>query len=110
MYMRLGEMNNAVRTLKQLLSLDEAAPVGAVVDAVGRLCVMPGKLTCSQRSSQTSPGSDCTRAWLELYEEFFPAFQQLVQQLKDTLGIDSLDAILPTVQRLKAESRGRPSR
>nr|XP_033801201.1 centrosomal protein of 70 kDa isoform X2 [Geotrypetes seraphini] len=101
-YTKLGEMNNAMRTMCELLGLDESTPASVLVNMVGRLCGVIKEQT-DRRVQQLFGDLDINRVirQLEDYEEFFPAFETLIQELLQTLEIDNLDDILPAVQTLK---------
>ncbi|XP_030065188.1 centrosomal protein of 70 kDa isoform X2 [Microcaecilia unicolor] len=101
-YTKLGEMNNAMRTMCELLGLDDSAPASVLVNMVGRLCGV-AKEQIDRQVQQLLGDLDINSVirQLEDYEEFFPAFEMLIQELLEILEIDNLDDILPAIQTLK---------
>ncbi|NWI16301.1 CEP70 protein, partial [Crypturellus soui] len=101
-YMKLGEMTNAMRNLHELLELDTSAPPTVVVDTVGKLCDIINE-NVTERVQQLLGTQDIHRIIdkLEEHECFFPPFQALIQELLCILEISNLDDILPTVKNLK---------
>uniref|UniRef100_A0A673TG98 Centrosomal protein of 70 kDa n=1 Tax=Suricata suricatta TaxID=37032 RepID=A0A673TG98_SURSU len=110
-YTRLGEMNNAVRNLQELLELDSSTSLCVLVSTVGKLCRLINEDITEQVMQVLGP-EDLQR-WrecqafssiinkLEEHEEFFPAFQAFTNDLLEILEIDDLDAIVPAVKKLK---------
>ncbi|XP_032921115.1 centrosomal protein of 70 kDa-like [Catharus ustulatus] len=101
-YMKLGEMTNAMRNLHELLELDSSAPPTVVVDTVGKLCDIINKNVTEQ--VQQLLGTQDIHSIINKLEEhecFFPPFQALIQDLLCLLEISNVDDILPAVQNLK---------
>ncbi|XP_048164940.1 centrosomal protein of 70 kDa isoform X3 [Corvus hawaiiensis] len=101
-YIKLGEMTNAMRNLHELLELDSSAPPTVVVDTVGKLCDIFNKNVTEQ--VQQLLGTQDIHSIINKLEEhecFFPPFQALIQDLLCLLGISNMDDILPAVQNLK---------
>ncbi|XP_016062551.1 PREDICTED: centrosomal protein of 70 kDa isoform X3 [Miniopterus natalensis] len=101
-YTRLGEMNNAVRNLQELLELDSSSSLSVLVSTVGKLCRLINENVNDQVMQVLGPEdlqSIITK--LEEHEEFFPAFQAFTNDLLEILEIDNLDAIVPAVKKLK---------
>ncbi|XP_068877268.1 centrosomal protein of 70 kDa isoform X4 [Aphelocoma coerulescens] len=101
-YIKLGEMTNAMRNLHELLELDSSAPPSVVVDTVGKLCDIFNKNVTEQ--VQQLLGTQDIHSIINKLEEhecFFPPFQALIQDLLCLLGISNMDDILPAVQNLK---------
>lgn len=101
-YIKLGEMTNAMRNLQELLELDSSAPPTVVVNTVGKLCDIINKNVTEQ--VQQLLGTQDIHSIINKLEEhecFFPPFQALVQDLLCLLEISNVDDILPAVQNLK---------
>lgn len=104
-YARLGEMNNAVRNLQELLELDSSSSLCMVVSTVGKLCKMINEDVSEQVKRVLGPEDlQSIINKLEEHEEFFPAFQAFTNDLLEILEIDDLDAIVPAVKKLKVLS------
>ncbi|XP_056352660.1 centrosomal protein of 70 kDa isoform X2 [Oenanthe melanoleuca] len=101
-YVKLGEMTNAMRNLQELLELDSSAPPTVVVDTVGKLCDIINK-NVTEQVQQLLGTQDIHSIInkLEEHDRFFPPFQALVQDLLCLLEISNVDDILPAVQNLK---------
>ncbi|NXX67549.1 CEP70 protein, partial [Spizella passerina] len=101
-YIKLGEMTNAMRNLQELLELDSSAPPTVVVNTVGKLCDIINKNVTEQ--VQQLLGTQDIHGIINKLEEhecFFPPFQALIQDLLCLLEISNVDDILPAVQNLK---------
>ncbi|XP_040296903.1 centrosomal protein of 70 kDa isoform X3 [Bufo bufo] len=99
-YSKLGEMSNAMNNLRCLLGLDDTASAGTVVNAVGKLRrEEEGGHRLQQILGTLDIDSIVNK--VQEHEEFFPAFEELIKELLDILGISHLEEILPEVQRLK---------
>nr|XP_005991127.1 PREDICTED: centrosomal protein of 70 kDa-like [Latimeria chalumnae] len=73
---------------------------------VGKLCTsVSEKMTREVQQLLGTQDIDSIIAKLEEYDEFFPAFQELVQNLLHILDVNNLDHILPAVRTLKLLSR-----
>ncbi|XP_016831126.1 centrosomal protein of 70 kDa isoform X3 [Cricetulus griseus] len=104
-YTRLGEMNNAVRNLQELLELDSSSSLCVVVSTVGKLCKIINEDVNDQVKQVLGPEDlQSIINKLEEHEEFFPAFQAFTSDLLEILEIDDLDAIVPAVKKLKVLS------
>ncbi|ELK16700.1 Centrosomal protein of 70 kDa [Pteropus alecto] len=104
-YIRLGEMNNAVRNLQELLELDSSSSLCVLVSTVGKLCRLINEDMNEQVKRVLGPEDlQSIIIKLEEHEEFFPAFQAFTNDLLDILEIDDLDAIVPAVKKLKVLS------
>ncbi|XP_050996548.1 centrosomal protein of 70 kDa-like [Acomys russatus] len=104
-YTRLGEMNNAVRNLQELLELDSSSSLCVVVSTVGKLCKVINEDVNEQIKQILGPEDlQSIINKLEEHEEFFPAFQAFTNDLLKILEIDDLDAIVPAVKKLKVLS------
>lgn len=104
-YTRLGEMNNAVRNLQELLELDSSSSLCVVVSTVGKLCKIINEDVNKQIKQVLGPEDlQSIINKLEEHEEFFPAFQAFTNDLLEILEIDDLDAIVPAVRKLKVLS------
>lgn len=101
-YIKLGEMTNAMRNLQELLELDSSAPPTVVVNTVGKLCDIINK-NVTEQVQQLLGTQDIHSiiSKLEEHECFFPPFQALIQDLLCLLEISNVDDILPAVQNLK---------
>ncbi|XP_025874319.1 centrosomal protein of 70 kDa isoform X1 [Vulpes vulpes] len=101
-YTRLGEMNNAVRNLQELLELDSSSSLCVLVNTVGKLCRVINENMNEQVMQVLGPEDlQSIINKLEEHEEFFPAFQAFTNDLLEILEIDDLDAIVPAVKKLK---------
>ncbi|XP_046955998.1 centrosomal protein of 70 kDa [Lynx rufus] len=101
-YTRLGEMNNAVRNLQELLELDSSTSLCVLVSTVGKLCRLINENMNEQVMQVLGPEDlQSIINKLEEHEEFFPAFQAFTNDLLEILEIDDLDAIVPAVKKLK---------
>ncbi|XP_048342841.1 centrosomal protein of 70 kDa isoform X2 [Sphaerodactylus townsendi] len=101
-YTKLGEMTNAMRNLHDLLELDGSAPPSALVNTVGKLCsILNGNVTSQVEQLLGTDDIQSIINKLEDYDEFFPAFQALIEDLLGVLEVSNLTEILPTVQKLK---------
>ncbi|XP_008982010.1 centrosomal protein of 70 kDa isoform X2 [Callithrix jacchus] len=104
-YTRLGEMNNAVRNLQELLELDSSSSLCVLVSTVGKLCRLINEDVNEQVMQVLGPEDlQSIINKLEEHEEFFPAFQAFTNDLLEILEIDDLDAIVPAVKKLKVLS------
>ncbi|XP_065396062.1 centrosomal protein of 70 kDa isoform X6 [Macaca fascicularis] len=104
-YTRLGEMNNAVRNLQELLELDSSSSLCVLVSTVGKLCRLINEDVNEQIMQVLGPEDLQSIIYkLEEHEEFFPAFQAFTNDLLEILEIDDLDAIVPAVKKLKVLS------
>ncbi|XP_045143402.1 centrosomal protein of 70 kDa isoform X2 [Echinops telfairi] len=87
-YMRLGEMNNAVRHLQELLELDSCTSVYVLVNAVGKLCRLVNKGVSEQVKQILGPEDlQSIINKLEEHEQFFPAFQAFTNELLKILAV-----------------------
>ncbi|XP_054556762.1 centrosomal protein of 70 kDa isoform X2 [Talpa occidentalis] len=85
-YTRLGEMNNAVRHLQELLELDSSASLCVLVDTVGKLCRLVNEDINEQVMQVLGPEDlQSIINKLEEHEEFFPAFQAFTNDLLEVL-------------------------
>ncbi|XP_024606511.1 centrosomal protein of 70 kDa isoform X5 [Neophocaena asiaeorientalis asiaeorientalis] len=101
-YTRLGEVNNAVRNLQELLELDSSSSLCVLVSTVGKLCRLVNEDVNIQVMQVLGPEDlQSIINKLEEHEEFFPAFQAFTNDLLEILEIDDLDAIVPAVRKLK---------
>ncbi|XP_043930938.1 centrosomal protein of 70 kDa isoform X4 [Protopterus annectens] len=105
-YIKLEEMNNAMRNLRVLLGLDPSVPCSTLVNAVGNLCSSLSDDTTKQ--IQLLLGTqDLNSIIIKLkdYDEFFPAFSELLNGLFQILDVNSVDDILVEVQSLKLKTK-----
>ncbi|KAJ7345849.1 hypothetical protein JRQ81_001799 [Phrynocephalus forsythii] len=101
-YTKLGEMTNAMRNLRDLLELDTSAPPSVLVNTVGKLCsLFNEKVTWQVGQMLGTQDIESLVYKLEEYDEFFPAFQALIEDLLHILEVRNLTEILPAVQKLK---------
>ncbi|XP_060241432.1 centrosomal protein of 70 kDa isoform X1 [Meriones unguiculatus] len=104
-YTRLGEMNNAMRNIQELLELDSSSSLYMVVSTVGKLCKIIKEEVNEQVKKVLGPEDlQSIINKLEEHEEFFPAFRAFTNDLLQLLEIDDLDAIVPAVKKLKVLS------
>uniref|UniRef100_A0AAA9TFF1 Centrosomal protein of 70 kDa n=1 Tax=Bos taurus TaxID=9913 RepID=A0AAA9TFF1_BOVIN len=81
-YTRLGELNNAVRNLQELLELDSSSSLCVLVSTVGKLCRLINE-DVNEKIMQVLGPEDLQSIIhkLEEHEEFFPAFQAFTNDL-----------------------------
>ncbi|XP_073887238.1 centrosomal protein of 70 kDa isoform X9 [Macaca fascicularis] len=85
-YTRLGEMNNAVRNLQELLELDSSSSLCVLVSTVGKLCRLINEDVNEQIMQVLGPEDLQSIIYkLEEHEEFFPAFQAFTNDLLEIL-------------------------
>ncbi|KAF6098891.1 centrosomal protein 70 [Phyllostomus discolor] len=86
-YTRLGEMNNAVRNLQELLELDSSSSLCVLVSTVGKLCRLINEDINEQVMQVLGPEDlQSIIIKLEEHEEFFPAFQAFTNDLLEILA------------------------
>ncbi|XP_071978259.1 centrosomal protein of 70 kDa isoform X3 [Engystomops pustulosus] len=90
-YSKLGEMSNAMKSLRHRLGLGDGVSAGSVVMAVEQLQQIVASLDM-----------DSIVTKMQEHEDFFPAFEELIKELLQVLEIGLLQEILPEVKRLKA--------
>ncbi|XP_065100666.1 centrosomal protein of 70 kDa isoform X1 [Paramisgurnus dabryanus] len=105
-YSKLGEMNNAMRNLRDVLNLDDRAPPSEVVNKVAAVVSQTNNDT-GQELYNLLETTDIESIIIKLkeHEEFFPAFHSFILELLQTLDVQSLDDVLPTVRSLKSNCR-----
>ncbi|XP_074157740.1 centrosomal protein of 70 kDa isoform X3 [Sminthopsis crassicaudata] len=101
-YTRLGEMNNAMRNIYEILELDNSSSLSVLVNTVGKLYEIISE-DVGKYVQQVLGTQDIQSIInkLEEYDEFFPAFQAFTQDLLQILEVNNLDAIIPEVKKLK---------
>ncbi|XP_075861301.1 centrosomal protein of 70 kDa isoform X3 [Microcebus murinus] len=93
-YTRLGEMNNAVRNLQELLELDSSSSLCVLVSTVGKLCRLINENVNEQVKQVLGPEDlQSIINKLEEHEEFFPAFQTFTNDLLEILGCVCIAAV-----------------
>ncbi|XP_040492699.1 centrosomal protein of 70 kDa isoform X2 [Ursus maritimus] len=93
-YTRLGEMNNAVRNLQELLELDSSSSLCMLVNTVGKLCRLVNEDVNEQVMQVLGPEDlQSIINKLEEHEEFFPAFQAFTNDLLEILGSRSFQTV-----------------
>ncbi|XP_057181259.1 centrosomal protein of 70 kDa isoform X2 [Triplophysa rosa] len=99
-YSKLGEMNNAMRNLRDVLDLDDRAPPSEVVNKVAGIVSQ----TSNKELYKLLETSDIDSIIIKLkeHEEFFPAFHSFILELLETLDVQNLDNVLPTLRSLKS--------
>ncbi|CAH1772478.1 unnamed protein product [Owenia fusiformis] len=101
-YTRLGEMQNVIKTLRNLLGLHEEARTTAIVDAVGRLCQNHNATTTQQLKQLLQVDElDGVIKKLEEHESFFPVFQDIISKLMEILDVHKMDQVIPAVRAVK---------
>ncbi|XP_020609772.1 centrosomal protein of 70 kDa-like isoform X2 [Orbicella faveolata] len=91
-YMRLGETYNAMNNMREFLGLEPACKASDVVNAVAKLSKAKHLLKVDDL-----PG---IIKRLDQYDEFFPAFQSVVSELKRLLRVQEMDEIVTAVTAL----------
>ncbi|KAJ6634005.1 hypothetical protein lerEdw1_014197, partial [Lerista edwardsae] len=105
-YTKLGEMTNAMRNLHDVLELDPSAPPSVLVNTVGNLCSLFNEnVTWQVEQVLGTQDIESIINKLEEHDDFFPAFQTLIENLLHVLEVRSLTDILPAVQKLKLETQ-----
>nr|XP_055073758.1 centrosomal protein of 70 kDa isoform X2 [Misgurnus anguillicaudatus] len=106
-YSKLGEMNNAMRNLRDVLNLDDRAPPSEVVNKVAAVVSQTNNDDTGQELYNLLETTDIESIIIKLkeHEEFFPAFHSFILELLQTLDVQSLDDVLPTVRSLKSNCR-----
>ncbi|XP_067271807.1 centrosomal protein of 70 kDa isoform X2 [Pseudorasbora parva] len=102
-YTKLGEMNNAMRNLRDVLDLDERAPHSEVVNKVAAIVAQSGNAATEELYGLLeSSDIDSIIVKLKEHEEFFPVFHSFIMELLQTLDVSTLDDVLPSVRALKS--------
>ncbi|KAJ7381314.1 gamma-tubulin binding [Desmophyllum pertusum] len=91
-YMRLGETYNAMNNMREFLCLEPTCKASDVVNAVAKLSKAKHLLMV-----EDLPG---IIKRLDQYDEFFPAFQSIVSELKRLLRVQEMDEIITAVTAL----------
>ncbi|KAL8183206.1 UNVERIFIED_CONTAM: hypothetical protein K2H54_023152 [Gekko kuhli] len=105
-YTKLGEMTNAMRNLHELLQLDGSAPPSVLVNTVGKLCsTLNENVTWQIEQLLGTQDIQSIISKLEEYDDFFPAFQALIEDLLCVLEVRNLTDIVPAVQKLKLKTQ-----
>ncbi|KAM9328464.1 centrosomal protein of 70 kDa [Pholidichthys leucotaenia] len=99
-YTRLGEMNNTMRNLRDVLDLDSRVPLAEVVNQVARL-VSSREHTAGLHDLLEDSDIDSIIIKVKQHEEFFPAFHTLITEILHTLGVNHLEDIVPALKSLK---------
>ncbi|XP_028254343.1 centrosomal protein of 70 kDa isoform X2 [Parambassis ranga] len=99
-YSQLGEMNNAMRNLRDVLDLDNRASPAEVVNRVARL-VSSDKQAAGFHNLLGDADIDSIVSKVRQHEEFFPTFYSLITDILHTLDVSHLDDILPALKSLK---------
>ncbi|XP_074652429.1 centrosomal protein of 70 kDa-like isoform X2 [Tubulanus polymorphus] len=101
-YSKLGEVHNVMHSIKTLLALDEDCKSSCVVDTVGKLCQLQNAATAEQLEGLLNGDDlDLILQKLEMYDEFFPAFEETVTKLMEILEIQRMEQIIPAVRAVK---------
>ncbi|XP_051549802.1 centrosomal protein of 70 kDa isoform X4 [Myxocyprinus asiaticus] len=102
-YTRLGEMSNAMRNLRDVLDLDDGAPPSEVVNKVARIVSQSGNVAGQELYNLLETTDiDSIIVKLKEHDEFFPVFHSFILELLQTLNVQNLDDILPTIRSLKS--------
>ncbi|XP_054827140.1 centrosomal protein of 70 kDa isoform X2 [Eublepharis macularius] len=105
-YTKLGEMTNAMRNLHDLLELDGSTSPSVLVNTVGKLCSILNKnVTWQVEQLLGTQDIQSIINRLEEHDDFFPAFQTLIEDLLCVLEVRNLTDILPAVQKLKLKTQ-----
>lgn len=91
-YMRLGESSNLMNNMRDILGLEQACRASDIINAVAKLSKAKHLLKVEDLPSIIKR--------LDQYDEFFPAFQSLVSELKKLLRVQEMDEILTAVTAL----------
>ncbi|KAK2141972.1 hypothetical protein LSH36_1010g00085 [Paralvinella palmiformis] len=87
LYTRLGEVNNIVKTLKDLLDLETDCKVSAIVEAVAELRNSHHEVTSDYLCRVLGTDDlDSVVQKLQEHEDFFPVFHELLQKIMETLS------------------------
>uniref|UniRef100_A0A8D0CEM8 Centrosomal protein of 70 kDa n=1 Tax=Salvator merianae TaxID=96440 RepID=A0A8D0CEM8_SALMN len=105
-YMKLGEMTNAMRNLRDALELDNTSPPSVLVNTVGKLCsLFRQNVTWQVEQLLGTHDIQSIIYKLEEHENFFPAFKALIEDLFHVLEVKHLTDIVPAVQKLKQRAQ-----
>jgi len=102
-YNKNKEIQNILRTLRDMLGLDEKTPGSwAVVDAVAQLSNAVNA-TSTRRLQEVLGVEELDSVVQQVGEhrEFCPVFTQMLQKVMELLVVDSLESVLPAIQSLK---------
>lgn len=104
-YTRLGHMTNAVRNLRDVLELDDRAPLSEVVNKVARLTSSSSRDAVPPQLHGLLGDADIDTIVVRVkqHEEFFPAFHALVMEMLQILGVGGMEDILPALRALKQQ-------
>ncbi|XP_056121832.1 centrosomal protein of 70 kDa isoform X3 [Rhinichthys klamathensis goyatoka] len=104
-YTKLGEMNNAMRNLRDVLELDDRAPPSEVVNKVAAIVSQSGNVASQElHSLLESSDIDSIIVKLKEHEEFFPVFHSFILELLQTLGETKLYSCSTRVSQTQMKS------
>lgn len=92
LYIRLGEACNAMNNMREFLGLEPTCKASDVVNAVSKLSKAKHLLKVDDL-----PG---IMKRLDQYDEFYPAFQSMISELKKLLRVQDMDEIVTAVTAL----------
>nr|XP_058960174.1 centrosomal protein of 70 kDa-like isoform X4 [Pocillopora verrucosa] len=92
LYMRLGETCNAMNNMREFLGLDPTCKTSDVVNAVSKLSKARHLLKVEDLPNIMKR--------LDQYDEFYPAFQSMISELKKLLRVQDMDEIVTAVTAL----------
>ncbi|XP_022788505.1 centrosomal protein of 70 kDa-like [Stylophora pistillata] len=92
LYIRLGEACNAMNNMREFLGLEPTCKASDVVNAVSKLSKAKHLLKVDDL-----PG---IMNRLDQYDEFYPAFQSMISELKKLLRVQDMDEIVTAVTAL----------
>lgn len=104
-YQQLGKARNILTCLKDVLGLAPSCSLQELLSVVGGVAESAdGRLLLTLHRELGIHDSNVVLEKLRLCEEFFPAFQAVVVEIQDWLGVDSLSAITPALHSLQNTS------
>jgi centrosomal protein CEP70 len=81
---------------------DPDAKASMIVDAVGRLCQSHNTTTARQLKQLLQEDDlDAVIAKLDLHDEFFPVFEEIMNRLMEILEVNRIDQVIPAVRALQ---------
>ncbi|KAM9821205.1 centrosomal protein of 70 kDa [Neosynchiropus ocellatus] len=102
-YVRLGEVTNGMRNLRDVLQLESGATPAEVVNTVARLVTLTED-TSGLQDVLGDADIDSVIQKVKQHEEFFPAFHSLVLDIFHILGVSRLGEVVPALQSLKQKA------
>jgi len=102
-YNKMKEIQNILKTLREMLGLDNKTPAGwAVVDAVAQLTNALNASSTRRLQEVLGVGDlESVVTAVGEHRDFCPVFTRVLQKVMEVLVVDNLDQVLPAIQSLK---------